>query len=69
MEKSKSFRLPILQGVLPIKSNQISAEIIAGLTLAAIAIGEVAIIACLMRVLDNAVAAPYTWNTIDRAVC
>lgn len=41
MEKSKSFRLPILQGVLPIKSNQISAEIIAGLTLAAIAIPEV----------------------------
>jgi SulP family sulfate permease len=39
--KSKRFHMSILQGVLPIKSDQISAEIIAGLTLAAIAIPEV----------------------------
>jgi SulP family sulfate permease len=34
-------RLPILQGVLPIKKAQVSAEIIAGITLAALAIPEV----------------------------
>jgi len=39
--KSKSFRLPILQGVLPIKTSQIPTELIAGLTLAALAIPEV----------------------------
>jgi MFS superfamily sulfate permease-like transporter len=40
-KKSTLYRLPVLQGVLPIKGDQISAEIIAGLTLAAIAIPEV----------------------------
>jgi len=39
--KSKGFRLSILQGVLPIKAAQIPAEIIAGITLAALAIPEV----------------------------
>jgi sulfate permease, SulP family len=39
--KSTGFRLPILQGVLPIKGAQIPAELIAGLTLAALAIPEV----------------------------
>ena len=39
--KSEGFRLPILQGVLPIKGAQIPAELIAGLTLAALAIPEV----------------------------
>ncbi len=39
--KSKGFRLPILQGVLPIKAAQIPSEIIAGITLAALAIPEV----------------------------
>jgi len=39
--ESRSFRLPILQGVLPIKSAQIPTELIAGLTLAALAIPEV----------------------------
>jgi len=39
--KSEGFRLPILQGVLPIKGSQIPAELIAGLTLAALAIPEV----------------------------
>lgn len=34
-------RLPILQGVLPIKASQIPAEVIAGITLAALAIPEV----------------------------
>jgi sulfate permease, SulP family len=38
---SGGWRLPILQGVLPIKAGQIPAEIIAGLTLAALAIPEV----------------------------
>ena len=37
----QSFRFPILQGVLPIKSSQISTEIIAGITLAALAVPEV----------------------------
>ena len=42
-EKSNNpnFRLPMLQGILPIKKAQISAEIIAGITLAALAIPEV----------------------------
>jgi SulP family sulfate permease len=39
--KSKGFHLPILQGVLPIKAEQISAELIAGITLAALAVPEV----------------------------
>jgi len=39
--KSEGFRLPILQGVLPIKGSQVPAELIAGLTLAALAIPEV----------------------------
>ena len=39
--KPAGFRLPILQGVLPIKGSQIPTEIIAGLTLAALAIPEV----------------------------
>jgi len=40
-DKSAGFRLPILQGLLPIKPDQIPAEIIAGITLAALAIPEV----------------------------
>jgi len=40
-ESSRGFRFPILQGVLPIKRSQIPVEIIAGLTLAALAIPEV----------------------------
>ena len=40
-DKSKTLRLPILQGVLPINGSQIPTEIIAGLTLAALAIPEV----------------------------
>ncbi len=39
--KSEGFHLPILQGLLPIKGAQIPAELIAGLTLAALAIPEV----------------------------
>ena len=39
--KSEGFRLPILQGLLPIKGAQVPAELIAGLTLAALAIPEV----------------------------
>jgi high affinity sulfate transporter 1 len=39
--KSEGLRLPILQGVLPVKAKQIPAEVIAGLTLAALAIPEV----------------------------
>jgi high affinity sulfate transporter 1 len=38
---SRGLRLPILQGVLPVKAEQIPAEVIAGLTLAALAIPEV----------------------------
>jgi high affinity sulfate transporter 1 len=38
---SAGFHLPILQGILPIKGSQIPAELIAGLTLAALAIPEV----------------------------
>ncbi len=41
MKKNTGFRLPFMQGVLPIKTEQIPAEIIAGLTLAALAIPEV----------------------------
>ncbi len=40
-KQSQGFRLPILQGVLPIKGDQIPAEIIAGITLAALAVPEV----------------------------
>jgi len=39
--RSGGFRLPILQGVLPIKASQIPLELIAGLTLAALAVPEV----------------------------
>jgi SulP family sulfate permease len=39
--KSAGFRLPILQGVLPIDTSRIPTELIAGLTLAALAIPEV----------------------------
>ncbi len=39
--KRTGFRLPFMQGILPIKKDQIPAEIIAGLTLAALAIPEV----------------------------
>jgi high affinity sulfate transporter 1 len=41
MEPDGNRRLPLLQGVLPIQTGQIPAEIIAGMTLAAIAIPEV----------------------------
>jgi len=39
--KSAGFRLPLLEGVLPIKASQVPGEIIAGTTLAALAIPEV----------------------------
>ena len=39
--KSEGFRLPLFQGLLPIKGSQVPAEIIAGITLAALAIPEV----------------------------
>jgi SulP family sulfate permease len=39
--KSEGIRSPILQGVLPIKGAQVPAEIIAGITLAALAVPEV----------------------------
>ena len=39
--EASGFRFPILQGVLPIKSTQVPAEIIAGITLASLAIPEV----------------------------
>ncbi|UHD17794.1 SulP family inorganic anion transporter [Thiocapsa bogorovii] len=39
--KPRGWSLPILQGALPIKADQVPAEIIAGLTLAALAIPEV----------------------------
>lgn len=39
--KSGGFRLSILQGLLPIKGAQVPAEIVAGITLAALAIPEV----------------------------
>ena len=38
---SKGFRLPFLQGVLPIDASRIPTELIAGLTLAALAVPEV----------------------------
>ena len=38
---SRGFRLPILQGVLPVSGAQVPAEIIAGITLAALAVPEV----------------------------
>jgi len=38
---SGGLRLPILQGILPVKASQIPLELIAGLTLAALAIPEV----------------------------
>jgi len=38
---SKGFRLPVLQGMLPLRGDGIPADIIAGLTLAALAIPEV----------------------------
>jgi len=39
--KHAGFRIPILEGVLPIKASQIPLELVAGLTLAALAIPEV----------------------------
>jgi high affinity sulfate transporter 1 len=39
--KFRGLRLPILQGVLPVKAEQIPAEVISGITLAALAIPEV----------------------------
>lgn len=39
--RSAGFRLPILQGVLPVRVGQIPAEIIAGITLASLAVPEV----------------------------
>ena len=39
--QSGGFRLPILQGLLPVKGSQIPTELIAGLTLAALAVPEV----------------------------
>ena len=41
VEKTGASRLPIMQGLLPIKGSQIPLEIVAGLTLAALAIPEV----------------------------
>jgi high affinity sulfate transporter 1 len=39
--KTQGFRLPVMQGLLPIKGSQLPAEVIAGITLAALAIPEV----------------------------
>jgi sulfate permease, SulP family len=39
--KTTGYRLPILQGVLPINADRIPAEVIAGITLAALAVPEV----------------------------
>src|SRR5210317_2086813 len=39
--KTKGFHLPVMEGLLPIKGSQVPTEIIAGLTLAALAIPEV----------------------------
>jgi high affinity sulfate transporter 1 len=39
--EEKGFRLPIFQGLLPIKASQVPVEVIAGITLAALAIPEV----------------------------
>ncbi len=38
---AKGLRLPILQGVLPVKASQVPGEVIAGVTLAALAVPEV----------------------------
>ena len=38
---SGGFRLPVLQGVLPVRGSQIPTELIAGITLAALAVPEV----------------------------
>jgi high affinity sulfate transporter 1 len=40
-EGQKGFRLPLFEGLLPIKASQVPAEILAGVTLAALAIPEV----------------------------
>lgn len=40
-KNQSGFRLPFMQGVLPIKTSQIPTELIAGLTLAALAIPTV----------------------------
>jgi SulP family sulfate permease len=40
-EETAGFKLPILQGVLPVQLSRIPAEIVAGMTLAALAIPEV----------------------------
>ncbi len=40
-KESEGFSLPIMQGLLPIKGSQVPLEIVAGLTLAALAIPEV----------------------------
>ena len=39
--RSRDYRLPLLQGILPITPARVPAEIIAGITLAALAIPEV----------------------------
>ncbi len=39
--KTKGFRFPLFQGVLPIQGSQVPSEVIAGITLAALAIPEV----------------------------
>jgi SulP family sulfate permease len=39
--KTRQFALPVMQGLLPIRAAQVPAEVIAGLTLAALAIPEV----------------------------
>jgi len=39
--KSRGYRFPVMQGLLPIKGSQVPLEIVAGLTLAALAIPEV----------------------------
>ena len=39
--KDNGFRVPLFQGLLPIKGSQVPMEIIAGITLAALAIPEV----------------------------
>ena len=39
--KSRQFRFSMLQGILPIKKEQVPSEVLAGLTLAALAIPEV----------------------------
>ena len=39
--KSEGFRFPILQGLLPFQPSQVPSEVIAGVTLAALAVQEV----------------------------